>query len=58
MQIMLREAQVEEKFNAWLEEKESKIESKISSLENAEQKAIAELDWLDDLGCEARDTSL
>ena len=38
----LSEAQAEEKFNKWLEEKESKIESKISSLENAEQKAIAD----------------
>ena len=38
----LTEAIAEEKFNKWLEEKESKIESKISSLENAEQKAIAE----------------
>ena len=38
----LTEAQAEEKFNKWLEEKESKIESKISSLENAEQKAIAD----------------
>lgn len=38
----LTEAQAEEKFNKWLEDKESKIESKISSLENAEQKAIAD----------------
>ena len=38
----LTEAQAEDKFNKWLEEKESKIESKISSLENAEQKAIAD----------------
>ena len=38
----LTEAIAEEKFNKWLEEKESKIESKISSLENAEQKAIAD----------------
>ena len=38
----LTEAKAEEKFNKWLEEKESKIESKISSLENAEQKAIAD----------------
>ena len=38
----LTEAKAEEKFNKWLEEKESKIESKISSLENAEQKAISD----------------
>ena len=38
----LTEAQAEDKFNKWLDEKESKIESKISSLENAEQKAIAD----------------
>ncbi|MCH1612668.1 MAG: 30S ribosomal protein S16 [Flavobacteriales bacterium] len=38
----LTEAKAEEKFNKWLEEKESKIESKISSLENAEQKATAD----------------
>ena len=35
----LTEAQAEEKFNKWLEEKENKIETKISSLENANQKA-------------------
>merc|ERR1711935_1135635 len=38
----LTEAQAEDKFNKWLDEKESKIESKISSLENAEQKAISD----------------
>jgi len=38
----LTEAQADDKYNKWLEEKESKIESKISSLENAEQKAIAD----------------
>ena len=38
----LTEAQAEDKFNKWLDEKESKIESKISSLENAEQKAITD----------------
>ena len=36
----LTEAQAEEKFNKWMADKDSKIESKISSLENAEQKAI------------------
>ena len=38
----LTEAQAEEKFNKWMADKDSKIESKISSLENAEQKAIAD----------------
>ena len=38
----LTEAQVEERFNAWLVEKENKIESKISNLEKAQEKAIAE----------------
>jgi small subunit ribosomal protein S16 len=38
----LTEAQVEDKFNKWMAEKDSKIESKISSLENAEQKAITD----------------
>ena len=35
----LTEAQVEERFNAWLVEKENKIESKISNLEKAQEKA-------------------
>ena len=35
----LTEAQVEEKFNAWIAEKENKIESKISNLEKAQEKA-------------------
>ena len=35
----LTESQAEEKFIKWLEEKENKIETKISSLENANQKA-------------------
>ena len=38
----LTEAQVEEKFNAWLTEKENKIESKISNLEKAQEKAKAD----------------
>ena len=38
----LTEAQVEDKFNTWLAEKDNKIESKKSSLEKAEQKAIAD----------------
>ena len=35
----LTEEQVEEKFNAWIAEKENKIESKISNLEKAQEKA-------------------
>ena len=35
----LTEAQVEERFNAWIAEKENKIESKISNLEKAQEKA-------------------
>ena len=35
----LTEAQVEERFNAWIVEKENKIESKISNLEKAQEKA-------------------
>ncbi len=38
----LTEAQVEERFNAWLAEKENKIESKISNLEKAQDKAKAD----------------
>ena len=38
----LTEAQVEKKFNAWLAEKENKIESKISNLEKAQEKAKAD----------------
>ena len=38
----LTEEQVEEKFNAWLAEKENKIESKISNLEKAQDKAKAD----------------
>ena len=40
----LTEAQVEKKFNAWLAEKENKIESKISNLEKAQEKAKEEFD--------------
>ena len=35
----LTEAQVEERFNAWIADKENKIESKISNLEKAQEKA-------------------
>jgi small subunit ribosomal protein S16 len=38
----LTEGQAEDKFNTWLAEKDNKIESKKSSLEKAEQKAIAD----------------
>lgn len=38
----LTEEQVEEKFNAWLEEKESKIEAKKSGLDKEKEKARAE----------------
>ena len=38
----LTEEQVEEKFTAWLKEKENKIDAKISSIDQANKKAIDE----------------
>jgi len=38
----LTEEQVEEKFNAWLEEKEGKVASKVSGLDKEKEKAKAE----------------
>ena len=38
----LTEEQVEEKFNAWLEEKESKVAAKVSGLDKDKEKARAE----------------
>ncbi|SHI65294.1 30S ribosomal protein S16 [Pseudozobellia thermophila] len=39
----LTEEQVEEKFKAWLEEKESKINAKVSGLDQEKEKAKAEI---------------
>lgn len=39
----LTEEQVEEKFKAWLEEKESKISAKVSGLDQEKEKAKAEI---------------